>query len=316
MNAVDMCNLALTYIGEAPNITSITPPLDSPHAQVCAAQYGHALAMVTASRHWSFANKRAELAKPRVSVSSVDTGSDNITTATAHGFATNDRATFVRLTAGAGTAPGGLTFDTTYYVINGGSTTVRLTDEEDGAAINITSAGGGGFVLERESDRPGESMFALPSDCLVERFVVPHGAPDDQYGLQGALIGTPYSGVGVVTGTVDGLNYTYENGGFGSFRPIPARRAVNRAGESVIYTVLAEPDLLYTYAISDTAQMTPEFQDAVVFRLASALAGAIKRDTKLAREMLMMSVASISEAARIDAQRTIEAPSRRFPFAR
>lgn len=305
MTQIALCNRALSAAGEAETITSIAPPSGSANAQSCATHYQSSLEMVTTSRAWSFCNKRVLLAKPRIAISSVDTGSDNLTTATAHGCETNDLLTFARAVAGAGTAPGGLTFDEQYYAINGGSTTLRLTDEEDGNAIDITSAGGGSWVLERETDRPGEYMFALPSDCLVERWVVDPDAPDEWP--------THHYWPHDVAWAHRGYHYSTDCG-HGSRQPYQPKRARNKAGEVVIYSPLEECHLLYTAALTEVTDMPPEFQEAVVMQLASKLV--MHRDPKRSRELRAEAQYWISEAARIDAQRS-PAPARRsYPWTR
>lgn len=60
--AVDICNLALSHIGQSPVVTSIDPPDASAQAALCAQYYQQALETVFVARQWSFAMRRKSLA--------------------------------------------------------------------------------------------------------------------------------------------------------------------------------------------------------------------------------------------------------------
>lgn len=59
--AVDICNLALSHIGQSARITAIDPPDGSAQASLCAQYYTQALESVLVARNWSFANRRRSL---------------------------------------------------------------------------------------------------------------------------------------------------------------------------------------------------------------------------------------------------------------
>lgn len=61
-SATDICNTALTLLGETPNISSIDPPDGSMFAQKCARFYPMARTMVAEARNWSFVRRRKALA--------------------------------------------------------------------------------------------------------------------------------------------------------------------------------------------------------------------------------------------------------------
>lgn len=62
MNAVDICNLALSHIGERSDINSIDPPERSTEAQACARFWPLARRTMLAFSAWSFATKRVDAA--------------------------------------------------------------------------------------------------------------------------------------------------------------------------------------------------------------------------------------------------------------
>lgn len=64
---VDIVNLALSHLGEAPNVSSISPPEGSVHAEKAARFYPIARDKALEAHNWNFAVKRvalAELANP------------------------------------------------------------------------------------------------------------------------------------------------------------------------------------------------------------------------------------------------------------
>ena len=58
---VDVCNLALTHIGQAATISAIDPPEGSVYAQLCAHMYPLALGVLLESHPWSFATVTEQL---------------------------------------------------------------------------------------------------------------------------------------------------------------------------------------------------------------------------------------------------------------
>lgn len=59
---VDICNLALSYLGDSATVTSIAPPEGSAQAQHCARFYPMALALMLESHEWIFITRRVSLA--------------------------------------------------------------------------------------------------------------------------------------------------------------------------------------------------------------------------------------------------------------
>lgn len=62
-NAVNICNLALSHLGEVPNIASISPPEGSSYSEICATYYPIAHRKLLEEHNWSFAIRRATLAR-------------------------------------------------------------------------------------------------------------------------------------------------------------------------------------------------------------------------------------------------------------
>ena len=62
-SAVDICNLALTYLGDEATITNLDPPEGSAQADHCARFFPHALKYMLEQRPWSFATRRIALAE-------------------------------------------------------------------------------------------------------------------------------------------------------------------------------------------------------------------------------------------------------------
>lgn len=61
-SAVDICNLALSHLGDAANISSIDPPEASLQAELCQRFYPIARDFILERHTWRFATKRQELA--------------------------------------------------------------------------------------------------------------------------------------------------------------------------------------------------------------------------------------------------------------
>jgi len=61
-SVVDICNLALSHIGDRANVASISPPEGSPPAAHCARLYPIARDTALEAHAWSFAVRRAQLA--------------------------------------------------------------------------------------------------------------------------------------------------------------------------------------------------------------------------------------------------------------
>lgn len=62
MVAVDICNLALSYLGDSATVASINPPEGSAQAQHCARFYPMALNLMLEMHQWNFITTRAYLA--------------------------------------------------------------------------------------------------------------------------------------------------------------------------------------------------------------------------------------------------------------
>lgn len=62
MVAVDICNLALAYLGDSATVASIAPPEGSAQAQHCARFYPMALSLMLEAHEWNFITKRVALA--------------------------------------------------------------------------------------------------------------------------------------------------------------------------------------------------------------------------------------------------------------
>lgn len=62
MVEVDICNLALAYLGDTATVASINPPEGSAQAQHCARFYPMALQLMLELHQWNFVTKRAYLA--------------------------------------------------------------------------------------------------------------------------------------------------------------------------------------------------------------------------------------------------------------
>ena len=60
---IDICNMALAYLGDRATLASIDPPEGSPQADHCARFYPIAKGQLLAEHPWSFALKRAKLAR-------------------------------------------------------------------------------------------------------------------------------------------------------------------------------------------------------------------------------------------------------------
>lgn len=61
-SVVDICNEALSHLGDSATVTSIDPPEGSAQAEHCARFYSTALASLTEMQAWSFTAKRSTLA--------------------------------------------------------------------------------------------------------------------------------------------------------------------------------------------------------------------------------------------------------------
>jgi len=61
-SAVDICNLALSFVGDRANVSSIDPPEGSAQAEHCARWYPIARDRLLSEHNWNFATKRAALA--------------------------------------------------------------------------------------------------------------------------------------------------------------------------------------------------------------------------------------------------------------
>ena len=59
---VDVCNLALTHVGQAATISAVDPPEGSVYAELCAAMYPLALGALLETHPWGFATITEQLA--------------------------------------------------------------------------------------------------------------------------------------------------------------------------------------------------------------------------------------------------------------
>jgi hypothetical protein len=62
MTDVDICNLALSYLGDSATVTSINPPEGSAQAQLCARFYPIAVKIMLEGHDWNFITTRVALA--------------------------------------------------------------------------------------------------------------------------------------------------------------------------------------------------------------------------------------------------------------
>lgn len=62
-SVVDICNEALSYLGDSATVSSIDPPEGSPQAEHCARFYPSALVTLTEMHNWGFATRRVALAQ-------------------------------------------------------------------------------------------------------------------------------------------------------------------------------------------------------------------------------------------------------------
>lgn len=292
MSEVDICNMALSIIGEAPTVTAIDPADGSPHAATCALWYPKAREAVLALRNWSFASQRVALAHVVVSVSSVSTATNRITTATAHGLADND---VVRYTATT-TMPTGLTADTDYYVIYVSTTIIELATAADGDAIDLTGAGVGTMTIEKRSMRAGWTYaYAAPTDMQTPLGVVHEDDADHDQSLA-SFVPTPNANY--VSATFPGPVLTTTSL---YHQRNPFKVALDRAGTKVIYTNVEDAHLCYQAYVTDVDQWPAGFEEAVMWRLAAFLAGAIKRAEQTSNWCLGMLERAVGVAAANDA---------------
>jgi hypothetical protein len=80
MNSVDVCNLALSHIGNSANVQAIVPPDGSVESKHCARFYPIALKMILEKGCWGFNTRRASLAEV-----------DNPSTTWLHAYAVPDK---------------------------------------------------------------------------------------------------------------------------------------------------------------------------------------------------------------------------------
>lgn len=293
MTEVDICNQALALIGEAPSITSISPPDGSPHAQVCALFYGQARQSVLELRTWSFAARRATMGAVRVAVT-FDPALNLVTTATAHGLLANQKFRVVKLNVG-GAMPTPVVEDTDYYVATVfNSTGFYMTTELDGDILDLTTSGTGQFVIEKQSDRSSwPFMYALPTDYMRSLAVLPPGVADEDFPY--ATSGGSWNESGA---TLQGYPVAY--GPQGAL--VAAYKVeVNTGGDLVVYTTVEDADLRYCAAVTDTTQWSALFTQAVTWQLASLLAGAIKRSEQTANWCMQMFERALGKASSQDA---------------
>lgn len=311
-NNVDIANQALAHIGEAMTVTSLAPALGSPHAALCAELLPKAREYVLSRHTWRFADARIALAHPRIAVSSVSTGGDSITTSTAHSLADNNVVRVVALTD-ATVLPVPLEEDTDYYVLSTGTTTLQLAEEADGDAINLTAGLTGSMVIERRSDRSDWTYaYAVPADMCRPLRVVPNLTSNED--LPGAPPFAPYGSrylADAPSSWTQRLNYG------GDTDPlVPFKWARNSAGEQVIYTNQEDADLCYTAFDDESEGWPPQFESVVTWRLASLLAGAVRREPAFVRFCQQQMEEELARAAGMDANSSHVPIQTGWPFAR
>jgi len=67
---VDICNLALSHLGDSATVSSIDPPEGSAQADLCARFFPIALASLLEAHSWGFATRRVALAPLAISADS------------------------------------------------------------------------------------------------------------------------------------------------------------------------------------------------------------------------------------------------------
>ncbi len=312
MTNVDICNMALSLIGEAPTLTSITLPAGSPHAALCALWFPKAREQALSAHDWTFASARAELSHVRLAVSSVNVGANTITTSVAHGLSTN---MVVRLVIVSGTLPSPFEEDTDYYaIVVGNPTALLLTDEVDGTFIDITTAGTGTWVVEKRSDRSDwDYAYAAPTDMLRPLRVMPHDTSDEDFPNSPSIY-WPSSGQ---VPTIRGGFISPPLWMHGNADPlVQFKLARNPAGEQVIYTDQEDADLAYIAFDTEPTGWPPLFEQAVVWKLAAYLAGAIKRDVKDVDRCEMNFQRELARAAAQDSRSAHVPIPKSFPWDR
>lgn len=63
MNSVQICNAALSYLGNIGNVVTIEPPDGSPYSESCSIYYPQALLYLLESHDWCFATRRIRVPK-------------------------------------------------------------------------------------------------------------------------------------------------------------------------------------------------------------------------------------------------------------
>lgn len=297
---VDLCNMALSQIGEGVDLDLTIDPPNTANARQCALWLPKAREIVLQEAPWTFASKAATLAHVVMAVTSVNTTNNRFTVSAAHGMEDDD---VVRVAATT-TMPAPLEVDTDYYVRVTASTTFELAEEEGGDAIDLTGAGSGTITVEKRSDRSDLWAFAyaVPTDMLVPRAVLPEGASAEPY-LRSIV---PH----------------WWCSGFPSLRSLyvaespPPQVAINKAGESVIYSNVEDARLVYTAAVTDPNQFSPLFSEALMWRLAAFLAGSIKRESKTADWCLAHYQRAVGRANSVDSIGTPTLMPNDYPYDR
>lgn len=312
MTNVDICNMALSLIGEAPTVESISSPAGSPHAALCALWFPKAREQALSAHDWTFASARAELAHVRVSIASVSAASNTITTATSHGLA-DDSVVWVTAVGGA-TLPDPLESGTDYYVIDMGTTSIKLAEEAGGDAIDITTAGSGTLVIEKRSDRSDwDYAYAAPTDMLRPLRVMPHDTSDEDFPNSPSIYRPSSGQVPTIRGGyISPPLWIHEN----ADPLVQFKLARNPAGEQVIYTDQEDADLAYIAFDTEPTGWPPLFEQAVVWKLAAYLAGAIKRDVKDVDRCEMNFQRELARAAAQDSRSAHIPIPKSFPWDR
>jgi hypothetical protein len=313
MTNVDIANMALSLIGEAPTVTSLAAPAGSPHAALCALWLPKAREQVLSIHDWTFASARSALTHVRVAVSSASASDNTITTAITHNIETDHVVRVVKISTG-GALPTPLEEDTDYYAIDAGTALLQLADTAGGDAIDLTSSGSGTWVIEKRSDRSDwDYAYAAPTDMLRPLRVMPHDTTDEDFPNSPSIY-WPSSGQ---VPTIRGGFISPPLWMHGNADPlVKFKLSRNPAGEQVIYTDQEDADLAYIAFDTEPTGWPPLFEQAVVWKLAAYLAGAIKRDTKDVDRCEMNFQREIARAAAQDSRSAHIPMPKSYPWDR
>jgi len=182
----------------------------------------------------------------------VNTGTNVITTSTAHGLADVDPNNIIRFTS-TGTLPAGLSVDTDYYVLTTpSSTTLTVSSANEGSIVNITNTGSGTHSVEvivsindTELSLGSVSSFAEYSDDLymgrdsfsITATTVTSGSTAVQLTAADAvkvMVNDKFTGTGIAKDTtIESINY--------GTSIVTLNKVATASGSSVSLTVHTAP---------------------------------------------------------------------------